>query len=158
METIVDSAKLTSFYVLAYSMGVPVALGYVIRHPDRLRGAILLDYPARYPLIPVDWLERAKEYAPANVKAHVIEAIQRESSEVLLWNDLKVLECPVLVIQAGKKGALLTDDMVELYKKHLADCMAVKFDESDHQLWKPDPQKFFRTITAFLDANEAEDR
>jgi pimeloyl-ACP methyl ester carboxylesterase len=155
LEAIIESAKLHSFILLAYSMGVPVGLEYATKYPTRLRGVILLDYPARYPAIPVSWVERVKEHTPANVQPHVIRAIQRESREVLLWNSLEKLKCPVLIIHGGKQGALLTDEGAEHYAKHLDNCTVVKFHDSDHQLWNPDPHRFFRTIIDFLNKLES---
>lgn len=151
VEAIIDSAQLSSFNLLAYSMGVPVGLGYATMHPSRVCGAVLLDYPARYPSISIGWVKRAKKTAPDSISPHVIESIQSESRKVSLWNDLERLKCPVLIIHGGRDGALLREEAVHLYAKQLVNCTVVKFDDSDHQLWNPDPQKFFQTITDFLD-------
>jgi hypothetical protein len=82
-------------------MGVPYSIGFASRHPETLSGLVLLDYPARHPKYTVGWAERwASEPSimdrPDRIKA--LLGIENESSEVLLWEDLDRIGCPVLVI------------------------------------------------------------
>ncbi len=63
LEAVVADAALGPACVMAFSLGVPVAIRYAARHPGLVRGLILLDHPARYPARDGAWLERAIPFA-----------------------------------------------------------------------------------------------
>jgi pimeloyl-ACP methyl ester carboxylesterase len=84
IEAVVEKSELDTFCLMAYSLGVPYAIGYAIRHPQRVTGFIVGDFPAYYPALPPKWWEqRAVADSQDQVESHVIRALQRESSEVL---------------------------------------------------------------------------
>ncbi len=126
-------------------------IGYASRHPQRLAGLIIGDYPARYPVISPEWVERALTDFEGRVQPHTAHALRHESSEVLLWNDLSRITCPVLILSGGQPDALLTPETCAEYKRHLSNAEVVVFDDSGHMLWVPDYERFIKTIQAFLD-------
>lgn len=150
IEAVVNKSGLDAFCIMAYSVGVAFMIGYASRHPQRVAGLIVGDYPARYPAISPEWVERALTDSQGRVKPHAVHALQRESSEVLLWNDLNWITCPVLILRGGQSDALLTAEMCAKYQRHLSNVEVVVFSDSGHMLWKPDYERFIKTIQAFL--------
>src|SRR5262249_62058866 len=65
--------------IMAYSMGVPWALGYALREPGRVAGLVLGDYPARYRALKPGWAARALEAMPARADTVVAHALERDS-------------------------------------------------------------------------------
>ncbi len=117
IEAVVQDSELRDFCLMAYSMGVPYAIEYAARNPQHVRGLLLGDYKARLPAIRPEWIEQA--LSTPGAKPMAVKGLQRESKEVILWNRLDLIKCPVLVIQGGKPGSLLPVEAVELYKCHL---------------------------------------
>ncbi len=148
VETVIDACGLDRFCMLAYSAAVPFAVRYASRHPRRLAGLILCDYPARYPAISLEWVEDVLPHCED--RAHVIRGLQQESAEVLLWDELPEVPCPVLVLRGGQPGALLRPEAAEMYRRHLRDVQIIVFSESGHNLGEPDPEAFIETIREFL--------
>lgn len=128
--------------------GVPYVLGYTVRHPSAIKGIILGDYPARLPALPPDWAEQvAGRLPPERAKPHVARAIQRESREVMLWDDLPAIQCPVLILRGAQAGALLTEEMAGWYMQRLKEARVVVLEESGHELWKPE---YIQALKDFL--------
>jgi pimeloyl-ACP methyl ester carboxylesterase len=142
---------LKRFCLMAYSMGVPFAIGYAIHNPNPLSGLILGDYPARYPAFPPEWVEKELLKYPHRIKKEVVCAIQRESEEVSLWDSLKFIQCPALILRGGKPGSLLRVEAVEMYRQYISNAKTVVFQDSGHELWEPDFDRFIFTIKEFLE-------
>ncbi len=141
---------------MAYSMGVPRAIELAARHPRRVAGLILIDYPARYPAIPETWVERVLS-SYQNVPERVVRAIQRESREVLLWDRLRDISCPVLVLRGGGEGSLLKEADAALFRERLSRVEIAVLPKAGHDVWNPDYDRFFRTVVSFLEERDRED-
>ena len=148
IESLVNHTGLSQFCIMGYSVGASHAIEYAARNPHLIRGLILGDYKARYPPIRADWVEEALSFPGANPQA--IRGLQRESQEVILWNRLKKIQCPALVIKGGQPGSLLPPEAAELYVKHLKDVIIVRFEDSNHELSKPNYERYIGTIKDFL--------
>lgn len=150
VAAVVEQAGLTRLCLMAFSTGVAYALGYAVRHPERLAGLVVLDYPARYPKVKPDWAERVLEHPEWGWQPHVVWGLQQESAEVLLWQDLQRLRCPALILRGGQPGSLLRPEEAELYQAHLPGAQVVVFPDAGHEVWEPDHGRFVSTVGAFL--------
>jgi pimeloyl-ACP methyl ester carboxylesterase len=148
VERVVSDAGLNEFCLYAFSLGVPSALGYAIRHPEKVKGLIIGDYPARYPALTSAWVDK---FRSAPVNQEVVKAIQRESREIPLWDKLHRITCPVLIMRGNREGAILTDNETDKYREHLRDVSVVVFRESGHVLWEPNREAYAETIKRFLE-------
>lgn len=154
IEAVADFTKIGPAIVMGFSMSVPLVLSYAVRRPEAVKGVIVLDYPARYPAIPDDWPQHVLSNTPDIAPLHVLQAIQRDSREVLLWDDLRVLRCPVLIVRGQQPGALLDDESTEKYVQQLGEdrVRTVVFEQSGHELWEPEYDRFIATIQGFVAA------
>ncbi|KOS64144.1 hypothetical protein FJQ98_13050 [Lysinibacillus agricola] len=116
-------------------------------NPNEIKGLILCDYPAKYPLIQETWIEAVDKLEGRD---HVGRGIQMDSKEIVLWEELKEIGCPVLVLKAGKEGSLLNTDDAEKYKNNLKNVEVIEFSKSGHELWIPDYNNFINTITNYF--------
>ena len=151
IAALVNHLGLGRFCLMGWSVGVAYSIGYASRNPTSVAGLILLDYPARYPAFPSQWVDRALSDPSMDWKPHVVRAIQRESAEVPLWDYLTKVQCPMMVIGGGQPEALLKPEHIEKYRQHLSSAEILVFKDSGHDVWKPDYQRFIRTLTAFLE-------
>ncbi|MGH8936089.1 MAG: alpha/beta fold hydrolase [Acidimicrobiia bacterium] len=154
LAAIVADLGWESFCLMAYSMGVPIALGWAADHPDRLGGLVILDYPARYPARTPRWVEETRAAFPDH-PAHVIERLHQEAEEVLLWDRLAEVTCPVLVIYGGQPQAALRSEDADRYRELLPQARLVVFADSDHQIWQPDYERLMGEIETFLSELDA---
>lgn len=137
-----------SFVLMAFSRGAAYAMGFAIQRPELLRGLIICDFPAQYPVFSSEWLQRC--LANPHTNSDVVQAIFDETEEVDLWDQLKAIDCPVLVIRGGKEGSFLSEADAIRYQKHLKHVEIVVFEDSSHALWEPDEARFRHTIQHFL--------
>jgi pimeloyl-ACP methyl ester carboxylesterase len=149
VEEVFQSAKLPPFCLMAFSLGVTLAIGYAARHSEQVKGLILLDYPAHFPNRSEAWLERSLPFAMSRgIEEHVVRAIQREAQDVDLWADLGQLQCPILVIKGGQSEALSAEDL-KRYHSH-PHVRVVLFEDAGHEVFKPDYQRFMETVQQFV--------
>ncbi|WP_285397514.1 alpha/beta hydrolase [Lysinibacillus sp. fls2-241-R2A-57] len=150
ITSVIKERNINAYCLMAYSMGVAYAIKYAAMNPNEIKGLILCDYPAKYPLIQETWIEAVGKFVEEG-KDHVIRGIQKDSQDIVLWEELKEIGCPVLVLKGGTEGSLLNTDDVEKYKSHLKNVEVIEFSESGHELWNPDYNKFINTITNYLE-------
>ncbi|MBO1001330.1 alpha/beta fold hydrolase [Pseudogracilibacillus auburnensis] len=151
IQSVVEKSNVKDYCMMAYSMGVPYALSFVVRNSEQIKGLIICDYPAKYPSIPQTWVDGIiSKGILGTERSHVIQEIQRDSVETYLWKELSSLLCPVLILKGGTEHALLQMEDVEQYKHHLKNVSVVEFSDSGHELWVPDYDRFIHTIKEFL--------
>ncbi|NRF94483.1 alpha/beta hydrolase [Paenibacillus frigoriresistens] len=151
IEAVVSQKHIDSdrFVLMAFSRGAAYAMGFASQRPERLKGLIICDFPAKYPVFSTEWLERC--LANPHTNFDVVQAIFDETEEVDLWDQLKAIECPVLVIRGGKEGSFLSEADAMRYQKQLKHVEIVVFEDSGHALWEPDEARFRQTIQHFLE-------
>ena len=139
------------FAMMGYSMGAAYALGFAAQQSARLAGVIVGDYPARYRALSPKWAERAVASMPERARPEVAQALQRESSEVLLWDSLGSLDCPVMILKGGQPGSMVTAEIAAMYLERLKEGEIVTLDQNAHELWRPDFESYIGAIRAFLE-------
>lgn len=103
LAVVIEHVGVSGFCLMAFSIGVPIALGYALKHPTVLNGLILLDYRACYPQIPRTWAEQTTR-ANINLSKDYVFGSQQASKEIQLWDRLSAIPCPALIIR-GEKAA-----------------------------------------------------
>src|SRR5437870_5257507 len=88
--------------------------------------------------------------APRRCVSVRLRGRETESSEVLLWEDLDRIDCPVLVIGGGQPDALLKKEHVDKYHQHLQNLEVIIFTDSGHNVSQPDFGRFITTLRVFL--------
>ncbi|MBI2265881.1 MAG: alpha/beta hydrolase [Armatimonadetes bacterium] len=108
------------------------------------------DYPPGYPPLPQEWVEEVLAKSPQS-RHHVVRALQRDSSLVMLHEDLRKILCPVLIWRGALSGSLMPAKAVDVYQQFLRKTKVVVFEDSGHELWKPDYERYIQTIKEFLE-------
>lgn len=155
-EAVMEEALEGRFCLMAYSMGVPRAIELAARHPRRVAGLILIDYPARYPALSETWAERVLA-SSRKIPERVVRAMQRESREVLLWDRLRDIRRPVLVLRGGGEGSLLKEADAAIFRERLPRVDIAVMPKAGHDVWNPDYDRFFRTVVSFLEERDREE-
>ena len=147
VENIIEGTGANHVYVYGYSMSVPIAIEYGARHPERVAGIILGDYPALYPAISPEWPERV---IANGAKPHVAHGMQKEAQQVLLWDRLKEITAPILYMYGCGEGAFIKEEGGEFIRKMIPNASFASFKESGHELWEPDQEHYVNVIREFL--------
>lgn len=160
----INHFKLEELIVIAYSRGVTYFLQALPEIKDKLLGIILIDYPAYYEAHPKDWAKQyinqswrslsLKERFPKN---WVLEKIEQESTELDLWDHLKLIKCPITLFIGGGQysdpvliNSKITEESLEKYKSYLPQLKVVEFEESGHDLRLWEYEKFVSEIKNFI--------
>ncbi|NDJ33394.1 MAG: alpha/beta hydrolase [Chloroflexi bacterium] len=150
LQAVLDHANLGRLALFAFSMSVPPAIAVTPDNLNRIRALILGDYPARFPRIPGEWVERVVMDFGSEMPAYVPQAIQAESVEHPLWDELPHITCPTLILRGSEPGSLLREEDAERYASRLPDARMVTLQGAGHELWRPDFQHFIATLQSFL--------
>jgi pimeloyl-ACP methyl ester carboxylesterase len=161
MEAIVTSARLERVHLVTYSRGTSYGLAWAFRHAEQVASITIGDYPAAQIVPPTTFAEtmssRRWRRRPITdrMPREAIDAMVADAVSIEFWDDLRAIDRPVLLIRGGAPGAMVDATMEERYRRAVPDLRVVGFDESGHDLWSPDPQRFPATVCAFLDEVEA---
>jgi pimeloyl-ACP methyl ester carboxylesterase len=150
LDLVLETLDLDHYYLMAYSLGVPIAVAHTARNALQVRGLILLDYPAHYPERSPAWLEGAMPFArERGIPEHVVSALQREARPTDLWNELETIACPVLLVKGGNSPTISDGDLDRYLS--LRQVTVRVFQDSGHEIHKPDYGRFIGTIRGFLE-------
>jgi predicted nucleotidyltransferase len=110
-----------------------------------MKALILLDYPARS----AAWFERALPFArERGIVEHVVKGIAGEAERTGLWDELRAIARPVLLVKGGRSPAVSYEDF-HRYRETPGVRVEV-FTESGHEIHQPDYERFIGTIEGFL--------
>lgn len=152
---VVRQATLARCVLVGFSRGVPYAIRFASENRERVAGLVLGDYAAVHTRLPEEWTRKflAGRWrgtpVPERVPAAVVEAIQRESAQVPLWDELRSVGCPVLVV-GGRRGGLLAGKDVKRYRRAGIANLRVAWLDTGHDLLAPDEGAFVDVLEGFL--------
>lgn len=151
IKAIVDAAELDDFVVYGHSLGVPIAIAYVLQHRDEVRGLVLGDYPAVWPRLSEEWLSRALAVFDGSWSREGLTQMQHESVETSYWDDLRTLKMPVLAITGTASGVRMSAEDAERYRSTCGAGSLVVIDGADHALTlNGDKAPFLAVLRGFL--------
>jgi pimeloyl-ACP methyl ester carboxylesterase len=155
------TAQLDRPVVIGFSRGSSYAFGAALHAPAPVRGLVINDYWARHVGLPVEALEglmnqrnRGRTMAE-RMSPRVIERVILESEEIPLWDRLSELDCPLLVIRGGRKGSLVSDEIVAQYRAAYPEVQVARIPDQGHDLWSRDVPTYLATLEPFLGAIDA---
>ena len=161
IDAVVDHLVSDRICLMGWSIGVTFSIAYAAGHPERVSGLVLLDYPARYPKFSAGWAERwssepSVKDNPDRMRG--LRGLERESTELLLWDRLNAIKSPILLIGGGAEGSLLKQEHVEKYRQHCRNLEVEISPDSGHMVWQPDYDRFISRVNKFLDYVDEHDR
>jgi pimeloyl-ACP methyl ester carboxylesterase len=67
-----------------------------------------------------------------------------------MFDEVAVLGVPVLLVRGTAPGAIVTAELAARYRASIPGIEIVDFEGSGHDLWRPDPHAFGRTLREFF--------
>lgn len=159
VAAVIAHAGLDRFHLATFSRGTGYALGWAVRNPGRVVSVAIGDYLAQEIRPPEGWAEPflKGKWRGRPVRDRLAEValrgIEREAMARPMWDELAATGVPVLVMRAGRPGRDgrigVDDAAIARYRATFARVEIVTFEESDHDLFKPDPTRFPRMVAEF---------
>jgi len=156
LETVVETAGLREFTVIAISRGTSYGLGYALRHPERVRGFLAGDYGAVHLALPETWPAEALTRVlrgvpiPERIAPHAVRALQREAAERQMWDRLGELRSPFFVVRGTRRSVLVSEEMVDRYRAALPEVEIHTLEGLGHDLWNPDHRPLLGLVESLL--------
>lgn len=158
IDAVIKHLNLNEFILMGYSRGVSYALGYALTNLDAIKGMVLGDYGAYHTQLPHNWVEVFSTLPPwrgiplsERMPLHALHGLQKDSSQVLFWDQLNLIHCPVLIIRGGKEGAALSEENSMKYLQEFKKCKISVFEESSHNIFEPELGKFVEVVEEFME-------
>ena len=149
LTAVIAASGWDRFYLWGYSVGVTFAVGYTLQNLEKVAGLILGDWKPVYRKITSQWVDGMLHYQP-DYNEEMLRAMQADSAEVDMWEQLGNIQCPVLVMKGGAEGSGLSEDDLVRYRELLPNVETVIFPEAGHELWEPNPELFLQVFGDFL--------
>lgn len=175
LAAFVDALHLDTFHLLGFSMGAATALGYAIRHPERLRTLVLVGIsPEREPRASVArrlfdperilrsdpaWAEElSRRHDPMQGPGawqRLLPAIARDvaSQELHGPTQLVRIDAPVLVV-AGDRDPFVPVDQAWRLKRQLPDARLFIAPDCGHEVMLRRPALFNEALAGFYRSTE----
>jgi pimeloyl-ACP methyl ester carboxylesterase len=156
VDAVVHAAGLDRFHLASYSRGTAYALGWAVANPERVLSVSIGDYPARQIRIPPELVEKfsARKWRGRPMEERMpratIDAVFAAGDSIDFWDGLAGIGVPVLLLRGTVKGAIVTDELEATYRQRIPGVEVVPFAGSGHDLWRPDPHRFGRTLREFF--------
>lgn len=159
IDAVIKHLGLNEIILLGFSRGVSYTLGYALANLDSIKGLVLGDYPALHSQLPPEWTDFFSALPPwrgralsERMKVHAINGLQKDSKYVEFWEELNAIKCPVLVIRGGKQGSALSIADGEKYLEKISQANLVVFEESDHNIFEPNFERFIDRLEIFFNS------
>jgi pimeloyl-ACP methyl ester carboxylesterase len=155
LESVIAAERLARFHIMTFSRGTTAALDLALSDRSRPVTLSIGDYRLAEIALPtafVDqmWNSRWRGRPVADrVSRHVLDGIQSESQDRLLWDDVGSLGVPVLMARGGA-GGLVTDEIAEIYQQSITDVEITVIPGSGHDLFWPDRFAYPRAVLDFI--------
>ena len=172
----VDALGLETFHLLGFSMGGATALGFAVRHPERLRTLVLVGIaPERQPRASVarrlfdaarieaddpEWAaELSARHDPVQGRGawqRLLPAIARDvaSQELQGPADLVRIDCPVMLV-VGDRDPFVPADQAWRLKRQLPDARLLVAPDCGHEVLLRRPALAIEALAGFYRSTEA---
>jgi pimeloyl-ACP methyl ester carboxylesterase len=157
LAAVAAAAALPPPVIVAFSRGSSYALGYALAHRDAIRGLVVGDYPAQHVRLTPEFADAHARMVVRGVRAtdrvplHVAERLQVESEDVPLWDRLRELGVPMLLVRGGRAGAIVDAEREARYRDALPSIGVARLEHAGHDLWSRDPDAYLAVLQPFLD-------
>ena len=161
---VIEHAGLDRFHLATFSRGTGYALGWTVRNPGRVLTVSIGDYLVQEIRPPEGWAEPFLRGRWRGRPVHerlaevALRGIEREAKARPMWDELAAQNIPVQVMRAGlggRAGRVGVDEAaVARYEATFKRVEVITFEESDHDLFAPDPTRFPRLVAALADRND----
>ncbi len=160
LDAVVRNTGVRRVHVASYSRGTAYALRWAIEHADHVASLTVGDYPAahiRPPEGAVDFMAGRSRFGrpmTERIPEQTMRAVFAACEDETYYESLSRLHVPFLLMYGGREGSMIDDKTLERYRTSCSNLTLDRFEDSAHDLWRPDPARFARQLGRFMDATD----
>jgi len=156
---VVDALTDGPAHVVTFSRGTTYAVAWVLAHPQRVRSLAIGDYVPEEKVLPDEIRHRLLDGrwrgTPVSTRldvaaAHRTFAAARRRS---FWEPLAQLGLPLLAVRSSER-ILVPDTDWARYRQLFPHAELIEFDDSPHDIFRPDRARYPRLVRAHVDRAE----
>jgi pimeloyl-ACP methyl ester carboxylesterase len=153
---VVDAVTEGPVHVVTFSRGTTYAVAWVIENAHRTRSLTIGDYVPEEKVLPDDLARRLLDGrwrgTPVSERLDVAAAMKtfRAALGRSFWDELARTKVPLLAVRSGG-SILVTDADWARYRTLFPEAELVEFDDSPHDIFRPDRTRYPRLIRAHAD-------
>jgi len=159
LEAVMRDARVDRIHVASYSRGTAYAVKWAIDHAGRVASLTIGDYPAEHIAPPAGAVEaladRTRFERPIleRVSYDVMQAVFAACVSESYYAGLAALrEVPLLLVHGARRSSMVDGKALARYREARPDIEIEVFEDSGHDLWRPDPDRFAETVARFVNA------
>jgi non-heme chloroperoxidase len=153
---VVDAVTDGPIHMVTFSRGTSYAIAWALDHPNRVRSLAIGDYVPQEKVLPNDvsrflldgrWRgSPVSERIIGDAGMKIFEAARDRS----FWEALARLQLPLLVIRS-RDSVLVGEEQWARYKRLFPHARLVEFDDSPHDIFRPDRGRYPRLVQEHVD-------
>jgi non-heme chloroperoxidase len=157
---VVDAVTDGPVHVVTFSRGTSAAVGWVLAHPERVRSLAIGDYVPEEKVLPPGVPHRlltgrwrgtpVGERLDVDAGFKTFEAARERS----FWEELAHLGLPLLAVRSSER-VLVPDEQWARYRAVFPHAQLVEFDDSPHDIFRPDRGRYPRLVHQHTDLADA---
>lgn len=161
VEAVVDAVTDGPVHLVTFSRGTPYALIWALSHRERVRSLSIGDYVPEEITLPDQaatfLLEGRWRGTPVRERLNrpageaIISAARRQS----FWEPLAHWQPPLLAVRSPS-SPLISDAAWDRYRELFPSASLHVFDDSPHDIFRPDRERYPRLVRGHVDAIRAE--
>jgi len=153
---VVDAVTDGPVHLVTFSRGTSYALGWALEHPDRVRSVAIGDYIPEERVLTSDQARHLLDgrWRGSPVRERLDERAANETfaaaSARSMWEPLARLQLPLLVVRSGHR-LLINDGEWVRYRQLFPDAQLVEFEDSPHDIFRPERDRYPRLVREHVD-------
>jgi non-heme chloroperoxidase len=157
---VVDAVTAGPVHVMTFSRGTSCAVAWALKNPERVRSLAIGDYVPEEKVLPPGASDRLLggrwRGTPVSERVNVEAGIKtfQAARERSFWNALAQLALPLLAVRSGDR-ILVGDDAWARYGQLFPHAELVEFDDSPHDIFRPDRGRYPRLVREHVDRADA---
>ncbi|ORA67519.1 alpha/beta hydrolase [Mycolicibacterium elephantis] len=157
---VVDAVTRGPVHLMTFSRGTSYGVDWALRNSARVRSLAIGDYIPEERLLPDGAPRRlldgrwrgtpVRERLDCQAAMKTFQSARARS----FWKELARLHVPLLAVRSGERF-LVTDAQWARYRREFPDARLVEFDDSPHDIFRPDRARFPRLVREHTDRADA---
>ena len=161
LGAVVDAVTDGPVHLVTFSRGTACGIAWALAHPDRVRSLSIGDYIPRHIVLPREIRDRLLSGrwrgTPVSERLDIAAATKtfEAATEESFWERLAEIQPPLLVVRSSERF-LVGDEEWARYRQLFPDAELFEFDDSPHDIFRPDRARYPDLVRRLADRVDAE--
>jgi len=149
IEAVIKEECLDNFYLLGHSFGASLAYYYSIKHPEKIKGLIAVDFPTIYPGYSQEWVQYVRNNV-SDVSENLLNGMVKDGVYEDFADELAKLDFKKLFIKGSGGDSLLKLETANKILEKLSNSSLNIISGSGHEIFYEKPFEILKEIREFI--------